>query len=489
MRFRAGVSCAAVFLTLSTVALAVPDPAQDLEPFPAPKTIHQSAVIAGKRLEYTLMVGSIALKDTTGKTTGEVVYTAYTVPGGATARPVTFAFNGGPGAASAYLNLGALGPKKIEFGRDGDVASGSAVVHDNPNSWLEFTDLVFIDPIGTGFSRSRVDEERTRKEFLTFDADIHYLGEVVYDWLLQNNRMTSPKYLIGESYGGYRVPRLTVYLQTEIGVGIAGITMVSPALDVPAMGGNDALSPLPWAIRLPSMAAGYYERQGKPLDDATMAAVELYSRTEFVTDFLAGPADKAATERLAAKVAALTGLEPALVRTLDGRVDAMTYLRESRRSMGKVGSVYDSNVTGFDPFPAEARPDFADPILAASAPFEEAITDLVVGQVGWKVTARYYVNNFDLNRKFERDPKDSPVSDLRRSMAVDRNMTVTIVNGWNDFACPYFASRLLLAQLPDFGAPGRVRLHVYPGGHMFYARPESAAALRRDIRDTYGPSS
>jgi carboxypeptidase C (cathepsin A) len=509
MRSIAGVSCAVVLLALCASSVAgaaaaaanaaagdttgksakeaVAKPDQDLEPFPAAKSIHQAAVIAGKRLDYVVTVGSVTLKDAAGKTTGEVVYTAYTVPGAT--RPVTFSFNGGPGAASVYLNLGALGPKKIEFGRDGDTASGSASLHDNPNSWLGFTDLVFIDPIGTGFSRSRVDEEQTKRNFLTAEADIHYLSEVVYDWLVQNNRMTSRKYLIGESYGGYRVPRLAAHLQTEIGVGISGITMVSPALDPPALGAKDALSPLRWAINLPSMAAGYYERQGKPLDDASMAAVELYSRTEFVTDFLAGRSDKAATDRLATKVAALTGLDPGLVRKLDGRVDVMTYLRESRRGEGRIGSFYDSNVTAFDPFPASAEPDFLDPILASSAPFEEAITQFVVGEIGWKVTARYYTNNFDIARKFDRDDKDSPVTDLRKAMAVDPNMAVTIVNGWNDLACPYFASRLVLAQLPDFGSPGRAKLHVYPGGHMFYARPESAAAFRRDLESTYSPAS
>jgi carboxypeptidase C (cathepsin A) len=501
MRSLSGVSCAVVLLALSAAAAAAArsdstatpakeataKPDQDLERFPAVKSIRQSAVIAGKRLDYVVTIGSVALKDAAGKTTGEVVYTAYTVPGAA--RPVTFSFNGGPGAASVYLNLGALGPKKIEFGRDGDTASGSASLHDNANSWLDFTDLVFIDPIGTGFSRSRVDEEQTKKNFLSSEADIHYLSQVVYDWLVQNNRMTSRKYLIGESYGGYRVPRLAVYLQTEIGVGISGITMVSPFLDPPAVGAKDALSPLRWAIDLPSMAAGYYERQGKPLNDASMAPVELYSRTEFITDFLAGHSDKAATDRLVTKVAALTGLDPALVRKLDGRIDGMTYLRESRRAEGRIGSFYDSNVTAFDPFPASAALDYLDPILASSAPFEEAITQFVVGEVGWKVTARYYTNNFDLARKFDRDDKDSAVTDLRKAMAVDPNMAVTLVNGWNDLACPYFASRLVLAQLPDFGSSGRAKLHVYPGGHMFYARPESAAAFRRDIRSTYSPES
>ena len=180
----------------------------DLPDFPAPKSVRQSTTISGHRLDYTATVGSLPVKDAKGKTIGEVVYTAYTVPGRAAPdRPVTFAFNGGPGASSVFLNLGAIGPKKVRFGDAGDTPSDLAVLKDNENSWLDFTDLVFIDPVGTGFSRTRVNEEETKKAFFKSDEDIHYLSRIVYDWLLANKRMTSRKYLVGESYGGYRVPR------------------------------------------------------------------------------------------------------------------------------------------------------------------------------------------------------------------------------------------------------------------------------------------
>jgi carboxypeptidase C (cathepsin A) len=462
----------------------------DLTPFPAPKSIKQSAVIGDKRIEYVATVGSIPVKDEKGKVTGEVVYTAYTIPGRGPSRPVTFAFNGGPGAASVYLNLGAIGPKKVEFGRNGDTPSDLAVLHDNANSWLDFTDLVFIDPIGTGFSRSRVDMDQTKKLFFKADEDIHYLSRVVYDWLQQNGRMTSRKYLVGESYGGYRVPRLAYYLQTKLGVGLSGITMVSPYLDPPAIGGDDSLSPLPWMIYLPSMAAGNFERQGKPLDEAALAPVEQYDRTQFVTDYLAGVRDKAATDRLSAKVAELTGLDPTLVRRMDGRVDIATYLREIRKSQGLVGSVYDSNVTAYDPFPAEANPDgFHDPLLEAlMAPTTSAMSDFVVNQVGWKVDGHYEALSFEVGRNWDQNSvnNDAPVKDLRRAIAIDPKMAVNIVHGWDDLSCPYFASRLIVDQMPSFGGPNRVQLHMYPGGHMFYARPDSGAALRRDIMASYG---
>lgn len=495
MRFLT-LACSALLFAASgsaTLAADKPDDAKaaettddHLEPFPAPKSIQQSAVIAGRTVKYTATVGSIPVKDDKGKVIGEVVYTAYTVPGAPTSRPVTFAFNGGPGAASVYLNLGAIGPKKVAFGAQGDAPSDPAVLRDNANSWLDFTDLVFIDPIGTGFSRTREDEEKTKKDFYEADADIHYLSRVVYDWLVEHNRLTSRKYLVGESYGGYRVPRLAYYMQTQMGVGISGMTLVSPYLDPPAIGEDDALSPLPWMLNLPSMAAGHFERQGKHLDAATMGPVETYVRTQFVQDFLAGPGDKAATDRLSARVAEFTGLDPALVRRMDGRVDISTYLREIRRDQGLVGSVYDSNFTAYDPFPASATPQYSDPLLTTLiAPTTSAMVDFVTRQVGWKVNARYNALAYDVNSAWKRDDTDSPVTDLRKAIATDPKMVVDIVHGWDDLSCPYYASSLILRQMPDFARAGRLKLHMYPGGHMFYSRADSGAAMRRDVIGSY----
>ncbi|MCJ2178212.1 S10 family peptidase [Novosphingobium album (ex Hu et al. 2023)] len=501
------LACSALLLTASGSAILAADadtkaddakasekadakPDDHFTPFPEPKSIKQSAVIGGRTVSYTATVGSLPVKDDKGKVIGEVVYTAYTVPGTPTSRPVTFAFNGGPGASSVYLNLGAIGPKRVPFGDQGDAPSDLAVLRDNPNSWLDFTDLVFIDPIGTGFSRSREDKDKTKKDFYEADADIHYLSRIVYDWLVANDRLTSRKYLTGESYGGYRVPRLAYYLQTQMGVGISGMTLVSPYLDPPAIGEDDALSPLPWMINLPSMAAGHFERQGKPLDETTMGPVETYMRTGFVQDFLAGPGDKAATDRLSAKVAEITGLDPALVRRMNGRVDIDTYLREIRRSQGLIGSVYDSNYTAYDPFPASATPQYSDPLLTTLiAPTTSAMVDFVTRQVGWKVNARYNALSYDVNEQWKRDDTDSPVSDLRKAIATDPKMTVNIVHGWDDLSCPFYGSKLILAQMPDFARAGRIKLHMYPGGHMFYSRSDSGAAMRSDVMGSYAAGS
>jgi len=480
---------AALLLAAATPAFAAdekPD-AIALPPLPADKTVQQSAVIAGKPLAYDVSVGTLPIIDAKGKKIGEVTFTAYTVPSRGAARPVTFAFNGGPGAASAFLNFGAIGPKRVQFGAQGDAPSDSAVARDNPYSWLDFTDLVFIDPIGTGFSRSLEDEGATKKDFFAAKADIEYLSRVIFDWLNKNKRMTAPHYLIGESYGGYRVPRIAYYLQSRLGVGLNGITMVSPYLNPGAVDNEqNALSPLPYMISLPSMAAANLERQGKLTGPAALAEVENYDRGEYAVDLFRGRSDPQAIERITAKVAAFTGLDPVIVRRSEGRIDTGTYLREIHRAEGKIGSVYDSNVTAFDPFPGAPQQQSNDPILdAIIAPATSAAVDLMTNQVGWKVDARYNLLSYEVNRAWDRDTSDSPVSDLRKAIANDPKMQVMIAHGMDDLSCPYFASRLIIDQMPSFGVAQRVKLSLYAGGHMFYSRPDSAAQFRRDALAMY----
>ena len=487
-------------LVLLASVIAIPAHAQDkktttvektetadltLPPLPADKTVRQSAVIGGRRIAYDATVGKITVRDDKGAAIGEVTYTAYVAPGAN--RPVTFAFNGGPGAASVYLNLGAVGPKRVQFGAQGDAPSDAPVATDNPNSWLDFTDLVFIDPVGTGFSRSLVDEEKTRKAFYANDPDIKYLSKVVYDWLVKNGRLRSKKFVMGESYGGYRGPRIAYELQSQIGVGVNGLILVSPYLDPAAEDAGTALSPTPWMIQLPSMAAAQLERR-HALTPAAMAEVEAYVRGEFALDLLKGRSDPQATTRLVANVSRLTGLDPALVQRLGGRVDTGTFLRELRRAEGRIGSVYDSNVTAFDPFPWSASQQSNDPILdALIAPTTSAMVDFVTREVGWKTDARYNALSYAVNQAWDRGrPKDDPVTDLRKAVANDPKMAVLIVHGWDDLSCPYFASKLLVDQLPANGMADRVQVQVYPGGHMFYSREDSGAAFKRDARAVYG---
>ena len=455
-----------------------------LPPLPPPAHTQQSIQLDGKALKYTVTVGALPVRDGEGKEAGQVVVTAYTADG--PNRPVTFAFNGGPGASSVYLNFGAIGPKHLDAGNEGDSPSDPTNLVDNPGTWLDFTDLVFIDPIGTGFSRSLVSEAETKKLFYSTEPDIEYLSRVIYDWLVKNDRLSSRKYLIGESYGGFRGPRVTHYLQSQLGVAMNGVVLVSPYLN-PTIENNGDLSPLPWMMTLPSITAAHLERE-KKLTPAAMADVIAYTQGEYATTLLKGRADEAATQKMIAKVTEMTGLDPAFVKFSGGRLETGAYLREVHREEGKLGSVYDSNVTSFDPFPFAPEQRSNDPILASIvAPLTTAMVDFVTRTVGWKVDARYNALSYDVNRLWDRDAelRRGSVPDLREAVAADPKLRVMIVHGWNDLSCPFMGSVLTVEQMPIMGDPTRVSVHEFPGGHMFYTRTDSRIALRKDVMEMF----
>lgn len=488
----------AVLLSASTYAYAQthadrpPDDKADgsvtkpmANPLPADAHVAQTMQLDGKPLKYMATVGSLPVRNSEGKATGEVVFTSYVAEGAN--RPVTFAFNGGPGAASVYLNLGAIGPKRVNFGAEGQSPSDPATLTDNPGTWLDFTDLVFIDPIGTGFSQSLVNEAESKKLFYGPDQDIAYLSRIVYDWLVKNGRLPSRKYIVGESYGGYRGPRLTSYLQSKIGVAMNGLVLVSPALAPD--GGSPDLSPVPWMLTLPSIVAANYERQGK-LTPENMAPVIEYTRGEYAMDLLKGNSDPQATPRVVKKVTELTGLDPTFVRQSGGRLETQAFLREEFRESGKLGSRYDPNVTAYDPFPYNPTQETNDPILLSIiAPTTTAMVDFVTRTVGWKTDERYNALSGEVGRLWDRGARNGAFSgsasatDLRVAVATDPKLRVVIAHGWADLSCPFMGSVLTVSQIPLMGDPGRVTVHEYPGGHMYYARTASSLALRKDVLD------
>ena len=456
-------------------------------PLPPDAHVDQTVQQGGKTIHYTATVGTLPVKDAMGKPTGEVVFTSYIVD--APNRPVTFAFNGGPGAASVYLNLGAIGPKRVDFGAEGQSPSDPAVLHDNPGTWLDFTDLVFIDPIGTGFSRSLVSMDESKKLFYGPDQDIAYLSKIVYDWLVKNGRLESKKYIVGESYGGYRGPRLTAYLQSQIGVGINGVVLVSPAL-APQSGSSD-ISPIAWMITLPSIVAANYERKGM-LSNESMAPVLAYTQGEYAEDLIAGFSNPAATPRLVKKVTELTGLDPTFVRESGGRLETQAFLREEFRETGKLGSRYDPNVTAYDPFPYAPTQETQDPILLSIiAPTTTAMVDFVTHTVGWKTDGRYNALSDEVARAWDRTSRNGAFSgsasatDLRVAVATDPKLRVLIAHGWADLSCPFMGSVLTVNQIPIMGDPTRVQVKEYAGGHMYYARIGSSLALRKDVMEMY----
>lgn len=459
-------------------------PSADGRKLPAESVTRHALDLPGRRLEFSATAGVVPLLDGEGgPLLAEVATVAFQKEGeDARTRPVTFLFNGGPGAASGYLNLGAVGPWRVPLGDPSPSVPPVAVP--NAETWLDFTDLVFIDPVGTGYSWTTARGDDARRRFYTVDGDAAALATVIRKWSERNGRQASPKILAGESYGGFRVPKVAHVLQTEQGVGVRGLVMLSPVLDF-GWRFQDRHSPLRWVAELPSMAAAVRE-EGRGSGEGfapDLADVERYAAGDYMVDLLRGARDESALARMSGEVARLTGLDPALVRRLGGRVDANTFLREKGRARGAVASAYDATVEAADPYPLSAvsRPD--DPVLTGIEPILSAGMTELYRKLGWRVDRPYRLLNREVNGSWQwggRRTAPQVVDDLREALALDRHLDAIVAHGASDLVTPYFENRLLLAQLPDFG-PDRLRLVVYGGGHMFYTRDASRRAFRDDV--------
>ncbi|CAN7368249.1 peptidase S10 [Bradyrhizobium sp. LjRoot220] len=459
---------------------ATPQLAFDQHRLPPDSTTKQTLELPGRTLAFTATAGSIRLFDDKGEPQADIAYTSYQLDGtDRGARPVTFLFNGGPGASSAWLQLGAAGPWRLSISGGGAVASASPDLLPNAETWLDFTDLVFIDPVGTGYSRFVAQGEDARKRFYSIDGDVSSLALVIRRWLEKYDRLPSPKFVAGESYGGIRGPKIVRNLQTQQGVGVRGLILVSPLLDYRDFSGS---SQLQYVHRLPTMAAVAREAKG-PVKWTDLADVERYARGEFVSDLLKGQADAEATSRLADKVASLTGIDQAVSRKLAGRFEVGEFRREFDRRSGRVIGRYDASVSGFDPYPDSSSSHFGDPSGdSLTAPLTSAAVDLTTRKLNWRPDGSYHLLNGSVFGAwdFGRSPAES-VSQLRQILALDPNMKLLVGHGLFDLATPYFASKIILDQLPAFASPARVKLVVYAGGHMFYSRDPARQAFRSEV--------
>ncbi len=452
---------------------------------PAAATTSHTLGLPGRSLRFKAIAGPIRLSDAESLAPmADIATTAFILEGTDSAkRPVTFAINGGPGAASAWLDLGSLGPWRLPLDSASPSPSAPPVTIDNADTWLDFTDLVFIDPPGTGYSRILAKGDETRRHFYSVNGDIEGLAVTIRKWLAANKRLDSPKFIVGESYGGFRAPKLARRLQDAEGIGVAGLVLISPVLDFGWFEGVN--NPLTFAMRLPSQAAvarGLAGQDGR----AALADVEAYAAGPYLADLLRGERDPQALSRIAEKVASFTGLDLALVRKLGGRIDAATFAREKDRASAKVTSLYDARAGGFDPSPHAAASDYSDPLLdAIKTPLASAMADLTANRLGWTIEARYEILNENVNRAWDwgsgRNHAEA-LSDLRRAMALDPSLRVLVAHGLADQVTPYFASKVLIDQVPPMGDPDRLRLKVYGGGHMLYLDGKSRAGLREDAR-------
>ncbi|MDF3810599.1 peptidase S10 [Rhodopseudomonas sp. BAL398] len=448
----------------------------DQRKLPPDAVTDHTLTLPGRSLAFTATAGTIRLFNTKGEPQADIAYTAYQLDGAKpNSRPVTFLFNGGPGASSAWLQLGAAGPWRLPMTGP---ASAPPELVPNAETWLDFTDLVFIDPVGTGYSRFVASGEDVRKQFYSVDGDVAALALVIRRWLEKSDRLASPKYLAGESYGGIRGPKIVRNLQTRQGVGVNGLILVSPLFDFREYSGSSLLQ---YVASLPSMAAVARQRKG-PVTRADMADVEAYARGEFLTDLVKGVADTAATTRLADKFAALTGIDQTVSRRLTGRLATSEFRREFDRANGKITGRYDASQLGFDPYPDSSSADFGDPSSdPLIAPLTSAAVILTRDRLNWRPSGSYHLLNGEVAQAWNFGRGNNPVestSQLREILALDPNLKVLVMHGLFDLATPYFGSQIILDQLPTYGSRDRVALKVYPGGHMFYARDAARQALR-----------
>jgi carboxypeptidase C (cathepsin A) len=449
---------------------------------PPDSTTRQTLDLPGRSLAFTATAGSIRLFDGKGEPQADIAYTSYQLDDADRARrPVTFLFNGGPGAASAYLQLGDSGPWRVAINGDTVTPSAAPDLEPNAETWLDFTDLVFIDPVGTGYSRFVASGEDVRKRFFSMDGDVNSIALVIRRWLEKYDRLTSPKFVGGESYGGIRGPKIVSNLQTQQGVGIRGLILISPLLDFREFTGSSLLQ---YVASLPSYAAVARGKKGA-VNRADLADVETYARGDFISDLIKGEIDKEATNRVADKVAALTGIDQAVSRRLAGRFDTSEFRREFDRRDGKVTGRYDASVLGLDPYPDSEFFHFSDPSgEALLAPLTSAAVDLTRRKLNWRPDGSYQLLNGSVERDWDFGRGITPpqsISDLRQILALDPKLKVLVAHGLFDIATPYFGTRIALDQLPAFASPERVKFVVYPGGHMFYSRDGSRQALRAEV--------
>ena len=418
---------------------------------PPPNAVTKHAIKLGNEtVSYTAEIGALPLRDGDGAVTANIYYVAYTRDPKDSKRPISFVFNGGPGAASAYLNLGALGPRIVDTTANGELLGPPPRLIDNDQTWLGFTDLVFIDPVGTGFSRATKNEDK----FYGVKQDTEALSEFVRLFLGKSGRMVSPVYFVGESYGGFRAANLTHALQKEGILSPSGMILISPALEFSLLNTDD-YDPLAWALPLPSMAAVNFEQTGVHGRDALAAAlkdVEHYALTDYLVALASG--NEQGGKEASKTVAKLTGLPLDLVEQQNARITPHLFMKEFDRTHGKVLSRYDGSVSGPDPNPASAWPNGPDPVLDATAPlWTAAFVSYADSELNFKTDTSYKLLNREIRNKWDfgtsstRQGYAGVIDDIQQARAANPNLAVVIASGYTDLITPYFVQSYLVSPI------------------------------------------
>ena len=469
---------------------------------------------AGVSIDYTASAKWIVLRRKE-KPAAEIFSVSYVADRDAD-RPVTFVFNGGPGASSAYLHMGAVGPLRVAFPADGTLPHLPPRLVSNEESWLAFSDLVFVDPVGTGFSRvieddSKDSEDKKKqetgddgdaREYFGYKRDLESLCEFMGRWLSGHRRWGSPVFIAGESYGGYRVGRLVRMLQETAGIGLNGAVLISPALEFASLSPTD-YDVVGWVDLVPTMAiAAMHHRRSRAFAAGTspedvLQEAERFATGEYATLLTRGASMPAVErDRILGRLADLIGLPADMVARAEGRITIGLFTRELLRDERKVLGLYDATITTTDPFPDREAFAGPDPTLAGISPaYTTAINRQLRSEIGVETDREYVVLSHEVNELWRNDapqhfftPPVGATDDFRYGMSLNPHMKAFITHGRYDLVTPYYASdRLRNLMRLDSEMASRLTVRHFGGGHMFYAwedsRREFTAAIAAFVAD------
>jgi carboxypeptidase C (cathepsin A) len=453
---------------------------------------HNSVMIAGMKIDYTAATGYAYLRNDTGKLTAKIFFTYYQKDGEEEAkRPITFTFNGGPGSSSVWLHMGGVGPRRVQLADDGTALPPPYHFVNNEFSWLDKTDLVFIDPVSTGFSSSA--GGTLPSAFHGYEEDIRSVGSFIRNFLSKYSRWASPKFLAGESYGTTRAAGLSKFLQDEFRIYINGIVLISAVLNF-GTGDYDTGNDLPAALFVPSYTAtAWYHKKLAPALQAdlqkSLRESEQFALGEFASALLKG-GWLTETEKNAAaeKLSYYTGLSKEFCLQSNLRITQSRFYKELRRKDGLIVGRLDARFTGRDADDAGENPSYDPSFTNIDGPFTSMINDYFSRELKWKEEKPYNIfGNIEHWSFHSAENKSLNVAEsLREAMTKNTALKVFVGAGYYDFATPYFVATYDVQHLflrPELES--HIQLHYYQAGHMFYIHKPSLVQFKKDIDQFY----
>jgi carboxypeptidase C (cathepsin A) len=456
----------------------------------APVERKHSMRVGSRSLSYTTTTGFLPIKnERTGEIEAKIFYMAYTLDGGTEpkSRPLMFSFNGGPGSASVWLHLGALGPRRVKMMDDGMMPPPPYELVDNDQTWLPETDMVFIDPVGTGYSRATKPEFASK--FFGLRGDIESVGEFIRLYLTRNERWPSPLFLVGESYGTTRASGLSDYL-FDHGIGLNGILLISTVMNFQTIRFADN-NDLPLVLIFPSYAttAWYHKRLSPEMQAKTVEQVAAEARSFAANEYL--PAlmriDSLSLQEKTAlldKFSKLTGLNQNYVERNNFRVELSKFMKElmrdNRRSIGRL----DSRFVGIDKNASGDEPDDDPSMSAIRPPYTAAFNDYVRRELGYRSDTEYFILGGGITSPWNWNTNNSYADTsipLKDAMAKNPYMKIFVAAGYYDMATPFYAAEYTVSALNlDPSLRKNVSFAYYPAGHMMYIEKGSLKKLMDD---------